>query len=216
MVEILVRGEAALRAVAERATVTVHSRWQADSPDEAMSAVTAAHAAAADRARALAADGAIELWHADRAWVSHHREWVGEGLPQRLVFTASAAVTATFVDVDALGAWIGELGTAPEHEVGGVTWSLAEETERRLASRARELAVEDARTRAADYARAARLGAPAITAIREPSSAAPRPLGKARGGPEAAMLASADGGAPVALSAGEIEVAAVVEVALEA
>ncbi|WP_026374099.1 SIMPL domain-containing protein [Agrococcus lahaulensis] len=216
MVEILVRGEAALRAPAERATVTVHSRWQADAPDAAMSAVAAAHAGAAERARELAAAGAIESWHADRAWVSHHREWVGEGLPQRLVFTASAAVTATFVDVDALGAWIGELGSAPEHEVGGVTWSLAEETERRLASQSRALAVEDARARAADYARAAGLGDPAITSIREPDPAAPRPLGRARAGVEAAMLASADGGSPVALTAGEIEVEAVVEVAFRA
>ncbi|ERG62924.1 hypothetical protein L332_00385 [Agrococcus pavilionensis RW1] len=216
MVEILVRGEAALRAAAERATVTVHSRWQADAPDAAMTAVTTAHAAAVERARALAAAGAIESWHADRAWVSHHREWVGEGLPQRLVFTASAALTATFVDVDALGAWIGELGSAPEHEVGGVTWSLAEETERRLSSRARELAVEDARARAADYARAAALDEPAITAIREPDPAPARPFGKARGGAEAAMLASADGSAPVALSAGEIEVEAAVEVAFRA
>lgn len=210
------RGEAALRAAAERATVTVHSRWQADSPDAAMSAVTTAHAAAAERARELADAGAIESWHADRAWVSHHREWVGEGLPQRLVFTASAAVTATFLDVDALGAWIGELGRAPEHEVGGVTWSLAEETERRLAGRARALAIEDARERAADYARAAGLGDPAITAIREPDLDAPGPLGKGRARAEGVMLASADGGAPVALTAGEIEVEAAVEVAFQA
>ncbi|MCR8671954.1 SIMPL domain-containing protein, partial [Agrococcus sp. HG114] len=137
MVEILVRGEAVERAAAERATVTVHSRWQAASPEDAMAEVADAQRRVADGARELATAGAVESWHADRVWVSHHREWVGEGLPQRLVFTASAAVTATFVDVDALGGWIGGLGTAPVHEIGGIAWSLAEATERELAARAR-------------------------------------------------------------------------------
>ncbi|MGM1030094.1 MAG: SIMPL domain-containing protein [Actinomycetota bacterium] len=216
MVEILVRGEAVERAPAERASVTVQSRWQADAPDEAMGLVGEAHARVAAEARAFAESGAVESWHADRVWVSHHREWVGEGQPQRLVFTASAAVTATFVDVDALGAWIGELGALQVHEVSGIDWSLAEGTERELAARARARAIDDAVTRAGDYAGAAGLAAPAIASIREPEaqSGGPRPpLAKRRG---AELMAASEAGGAIELSAGELEVRAVIEVGFAA
>lgn len=215
MVEILVRGEAVERAAAERASVTVQSRWQADAPEQAMALVAEAHGRIAARARGFADSGAVESWHADRVLVSHHREWVGEGQPQRLVFTASAAVTATFVDVDALGAWIGELGTEQVHEVGGIAWSLAETTERELAGRARARAIADAVARAADYASAARLAAPAITSIREPDAerAQRPPMAKGR---SVELMAATDAGGAIELSAGELEVRAVVEVGFAA
>lgn len=215
MVEILVRGEAVERAAAERASVTVESRWHADAPEQALARVTEAHGRVVDAARAFAASGAVESWHADRVWVSHHREWVGEGQPQRLVFTASAAVTATFVDVDALGAWIGELGSSQVLEVGGIAWSLAETTQRRLGGHARARAVEDAVARAADYARAAGLSTPVITSIREPAAddGAPRLLAAKGRGVE--LMAAADAGA-IELSAGELEVCAIVEVGFTA
>ncbi len=216
MVEIMVRGEAVERAAAERASVTVQSRWQADAPDEAMSLVAKAHARVAAEARAFAESGAVESWHADRVWVAHHREWVGEGQPQRLVFTASAAVTATFVDVDALGAWIGDLGAEQVHEVSGIEWSLADATERELAGRARARAIEDAVARATDYAAAASLASPVITSIREPATGdgGPRPLmAKGRG---IEVMAVSDAGGAIELSAGELEVRAAVEVGFTA
>ncbi len=214
VVEILVRGEAVERAAAERATVTVQSRWQADAPDEAMAQVAAAHGRIAAEVEAFAASRAVESWHADRVWISHHREWVGEGQPQRLVFTASASVTATFVDLPALGAWLGDLGAQQEHEVGGIHWSLAEQTARDLATRARAGAIADAVARAADYAGAARLGAPVITSIREPGTTAPRPPSGAARGIE--LMAASDAGAGIELSAGELEVRAAVDVAFAA
>lgn len=216
MVEILVRGEAVERAAAERASVTVQSRWQADAPDAAMALVAKAHARVAAEARAFADSGAAESWHADRVWVAHHREWVGEGQPPRLVFTASASVTATFVDVDALGAWIGDLGAGQVHEVSGIEWTLADGTQRELGSRARARAVEDAVARAADYARAASLGTPVITSIREPETGdgGPRPFSAKGRGIE--LMAAGDAGGAIELSAGELEVRAAVEVGFAA
>ncbi|UOW00145.1 SIMPL domain-containing protein [Agrococcus sp. SCSIO52902] len=217
MVEILVTGEAVERAAAERATVTVQSRWQADAPEAAMTLVAKAHSRVSAEARAFAESGAVDTWHADRVWVSHHREWVGEGQPQRLVFTASASVTATFVDVEALGTWIGELGAEQVHEVGGIAWSLAEGTERELASRARSRAIADAVARAADYAEAAGLGAPVVRSIREPGVEPPRPLlAKRQRGVESMVLGAADAGGAVELAAGDIEVQALVEVGFSA
>lgn len=216
MVEIVVRGTAVERAAAERASVTVQSRWQADAPDAAMAPVAEAHERVVADARAFADAGAAESWHADRVWVAHHREWVGEGQPQRLVFTASASVTATFVDVDALGAWIGALGAQQVHELSGIAWSLAERTERQLASRARARAIEDAVARATDYARAAGLADPVITSIREPATGEGGPRPAAAKGRGLELLAASDAGAGIALTAGEIEVLAEVEVGFAA
>lgn len=211
MVEITVEGEAVRRAAAERARITVQSRWQAEAPEAAMGAVTAAHQSVVDDAKRLVDAGSAESWHADRVWLSHHREWVGEGQPQRTVYTAAAAVTATFVDLDALGRWLASLGGEQVHEVGEIAWTLTEETERTLARGARQDAVADAVERAADYAAAASLGPVRVVAIREPGLAQPGPSPKARG---VEMMAMADaGGAPVALRAGEVEVRAAVEVA---
>ncbi|SDS48957.1 SIMPL domain-containing protein [Agrococcus carbonis] len=211
MVEITVCGHAVRRASAERASVTVRSRWSAPSAEAAMRAVAEAHERLVADARAHAATGAAESWHADRIWIAHHREWVGEGQPPRSVYTAEAAVTVRFVDVEALGAWMVAVGVHETHEVGGVEWSLTEETERDLAKAARALAIADAVERAGDYAAAAGLSTPTVAAIQEPGTAAqPAPAGKARR--EMAALSDTGGAPPVSLAAGELEVRAAVEV----
>lgn len=210
MVEITVRGEAVRRAAAERARLTVQSRWQAEQPEAAMAAVQDAHARVVDEVRDLVEGGAAESWHADRVWLSHHREWVAEGQPPRILYTAAASVTATFVDLDALGRWIAALGRDEVHELGEIEWTLTDATHRSLAQRARQDAVADAVERAEDYARAASLGAVRIVAIREPGTG-PQPLAKGRA--MDVMMASAPGGGAVELRAGEVEVAAAVEAA---
>lgn len=209
MVEITVCGRAVERASAERATVTVQSRWSAASAKDAMQAVADAHARLVRDAEAHAASGAAESWHADRVWISHHQEWVGEGEPRRSVYTASAAVTVRFRDFEALGGWIGSVGVHATHEVGGIQWSLSEETERERSRAARSRAIADAVERAADYAAAAGLGAPAVDAIREPGATPAEP----RAARSATMaLEAADPGAAISVTAGELEVHAAVEV----
>lgn len=207
--DITVRGGAIERAQAERATVTVGSRWAADDPSVALEVVARAHARVVGDARRMAESGAVASWHADRARIGHHEEWVGEGQPQRIVYTASASATVEFADPDALGAWIGELGTERVHEIGHIRWSLDEDTERELASRARAGAVEDARRRAADYARAAGLGEPAIAELREPgTSTQARPAAKER---MVLAAGAADAAPEIELEAGIIEVRAAIE-----
>jgi uncharacterized protein len=211
MVEITVCGSALERASAERATVTVQSRWSAATPEAAMHAVAEAHERLVSDAKAHEAAGAAESWHADRVWISHHEEWVGEGQPRRSVYTAAAAVTVRFQDFDELGTWIGRVGLHQTHEVGGIQWSLSEETERERAKAARTRAIADAVERAGDYAAAAGLGTPLIEAIQEPGTMAPAPPS-----PKARMatmaMESADGGAAISFEAGELEVRAAVEV----
>ncbi|MFA4841240.1 MAG: SIMPL domain-containing protein [Agrococcus sp.] len=211
MVEITVCGSAVERASAERATVTVQSRWSAPSPEAAMQAVAEAHGRLVTDAKAHEAAGAAESWHADRVWISHHEEWVGEGQPRRSVFTAAAAVTVRFRDFEALGTWIGRVGLHQTHEVGGIEWSLSDETERARAKAARSRAIADAVERAGDYAAAAGLGAPLVDAIQEPGTTTPAPPAQ-RGGMATMRMEAADAGAAVSFEAGELEVRAAVEV----
>ncbi|MCH1883585.1 SIMPL domain-containing protein [Agrococcus sp. ARC_14] len=211
MVEITVCGTAVERASAERATVTVQSRWSAPRPDEAMRAVAEAHERLITDAKGHESAGAAESWHADRVWISHHEEWVGEGQPRRSVYTAAASVTVRFRDFEVLGTWIGVVGLHQTHEVGGIAWSLSEETERERAKAARTRAIADAVERAGDYASAAGLGAPVVDAIQEPGTTPPAPpRGKARMATMA--MESADAAPAVSLEAGELEVRAAVEV----
>ena len=67
-----------------------------------------------------------------------------------------------------------------------------------------------------DYARAAQLGTPRITGLRESETSPPIPFAAPGGGVEAVMIGSADAAGPVELSAGEIEVVAAVEARFEA
>ncbi|WP_306233556.1 SIMPL domain-containing protein [Agrococcus beijingensis] len=211
MVEITVCGSALERASAERATVTVQSRWSAPSPEAAMHAVAEAHERLVTDAEAHEQAGAAESWHADRVWISHHEEWVGEGQPRRSVYTAAAAVTVRFRDFDALGSWIGRVGLHQTHEVGGIQWSLSDETERERAKAARTRAIADAVERAGDYAAAAGLGTPVIAAIQEPGTMPPMPPSPKSRMATMAMEA-ADSGAAISFEAGELEVRAAVEV----
>lgn len=211
MVEITVCGSAVERAAAERATVTVQSRWSAPSPEAAMHAVADAHDRLVTDAKAHEAEGAAESWHADRVWISHHEEWVGEGQPRRSVYTAAAAVTVRFRDFEALGTWIGRVGLHQTHEVGGIQWSLSDATERQRARAARTRAIADAVERAGDYAAAAGLGAPVIDAIQEPGTMPPGPVAP-KGRMAAMAMEAADAGPAVSLEAGELEVRAAVEV----
>ena len=104
MVDITVQGAAVRRAVAERARIEIRSRCTEDAPGAAMQRATEAHARAVAEVRSLETAGAVDTWSADRAWVQHHEEWVGEGRRPRLRFTATATVTARFRDLGREGA----------------------------------------------------------------------------------------------------------------
>lgn len=211
MVEITVCGTALERASAERATVTVQSRWSAPEARIAMQAVAEAHERVITDAKQHVESGAAESWHADRVWISHHEEWVGEGQPRNAVYTASASVTVRFQNFEVLGAWIGRVGIHKTHEVGGIEWSLSDETQRELGKAARTRAIADAVERAGDYAAAAGLGSPVVDGIREPGTTRPGPPSP-HGRMAPMAMAAADAAPAVSLEAGEIEVRAAVEV----
>ncbi|GAA2174701.1 hypothetical protein GCM10009846_21660 [Agrococcus versicolor] len=214
MTHITVSGIGVERAPAERATVVVQTQHRAKHPEEAIRVVSEAHAAIAADARAFVDGGQAERWHADRVVVSHHEQWIGDGKRRELVFDAAASVHVTFGDFEALGAWIGSVATRPVHQVGGIQWSLADETTHALGSRARAEAIADAQRKAADFAAAAGLSQPRIASIREAGlDDAPRfpPQPKAMG-----MRAAAAADTSIELQGSDIEVTSEVRVDFEA
>ena len=203
------------RAPAERATVVVQTQHRAKHPEDAIRTVSESHAAIAAQARAFVDAGQAERWHADRVFVSHHEQWIGDGQRREVVFDAAASVHITFLDFEALGAWIGSIATKPVHQVGGIQWSLADETTHALGSKARAEAIADAQRKAADFAAAAGLSTPRIASIREGGlddgptfRAQPMAMGMRAG------AAAAD--TSIALQGSDIEVTSEVRVDFEA
>lgn len=214
MTQITVSGLGVERAPAERATVVVQTHATAAHPEEAIRVVSEAHAAIAEQARAFVDGGQAERWHADRVWVSHREQWVGDGKRRDLVFDAAASVHVRFVDFEALGTWIGAVATRPVHQVGGIQWSLSDVTDHALGAKARAEAIADAQRKAVDFASAAGLSSPRIASIREGGADEPDRL---RAQPMAAMMRGAGAAdTSIALEASEIEVTSEVRVDFEA
>lgn len=214
MTQITVSGLGVERAPAERATVVVQTQHRAAHPEEAIRVAAQAHATIAAQARAFVEGGQAERWHADRVWVSHHEQWVGDGKRRDLVFDAAASVHVTFVDFEALGTWIGAVATQPVHQVGGIQWSLSDATRHALGSRARAEAIADAQRKAVDFASAAGLSTPRIASIRE--GGAEEPV-RFKAQPMAAtMRGSAVADTSIALEGSDIEVTSEVQVDFQA
>lgn len=215
MTQIIVSGTGVQRAPAERASVVVSTQHRAAHPEDAIRVVADAHAAIAAQARAFVEGGEAERWHADRVWVSHHEQWVGDGKRRDVVFDAAASVHVTFVDFEALGAWIGSVATNPVHQVGGISWSLSDETRHALGSAARAEAIADARRKAADFASAAGLPSPRIASIHE-GGVPDAPLFKPQAMAMGMRAGSAASEPSIDLQGSEIEVTSEVRVELQA
>lgn len=214
MTQITVSGLGVERAPAERATVVVQTQHRAAHPEEAIRVVSEAHAAIAAQARAFVDGGQAERWHADRVWVSHQEQWVGDGKRRDLVFDAAASVHVTFVDFEALGTWIGAVATRPVHQVGGIQWSLSDATSHELGSKARAEAIADAQRKAVDFASAAGLSSPRVASIRE--GAADEPM-QFKAQPMGSMMrGSAAADTSIALEGSDIEVTSEVRVDFQA
>jgi len=114
-------------------------------------------------------------------------------------FTAANAVEVRVRDLDALGAVLDAVVRAGANDIRGIRFGLADETA--ALDRARELAVADARRKAALYAAAAGLTLGPVIEMAEQGAAEPWP----RPMMEASMAADA---APVPVAGGEMTVSA--------
>ena len=157
--------------------------------------------------------GPVTWWSTKHVATWSHRPWNQEGKQLPLVHHASVGIEVKFRDFGALTRWVGRHA---EHTAGftldGVEWALTEARKKELARDARARAVQDAATRAQEYADALGLGAVRPVALADAGMLGEGLHPQAQAAMAFARGAAAkDSGGELALSPDDIEVTAVVD-----
>jgi len=199
---ITVRGEHTSTHPAEQATVLVSAQF--DGPDREQAIESATVAASEVRASfdevADRNPTAIVRWSSDSLRVWAERPWNNEGAQLPLVFHAVVDISVVFGDLGAVAPWLRRSAGTDGVSVSSIAWDLSEESRRAAVAAARVHAVEDAASKAADYARA--VGLTRVTAVAVADSGmldgagehAPQPVME-----RTAMTTRFDGSDPLAL-----------------
>lgn len=153
-VDITVRGQHEVAALAQLGTVQARVHLRRASAQEAMAAVADAargrHASL--EAQHDPAAGPVVSWSGDQVLTRVER-YDDDGERRRVpAHHAHALVVATFSDHEALGRWLTESAAVEGFEVDRVTWDLTAERRALLEREARTAAVEAAVRQARDYA----------------------------------------------------------------
>jgi uncharacterized protein len=214
MTRIAVEGQAKRTHPAERGTVNLHVAFSGTLRNDVVEQVGRTHAILVEQAKAHVAAGAAERWDSAsvHSYVSDDRVKSSEsGGKQRVRrFRASARLSVTFLDFEALSTWLADIMDVDGVGIDWMSWTLTDETRKALQAEARVEAAEETVVRAQSYADALGLGPVTPVAIYE---AGLRGGGDGGGGnaPMYAMRASADmggagGGAHVELQPRDIDV----------
>lgn len=209
-VEINVRGAHSVTLPPELGTVHVTLALEGPAPEPVFRAVTAALAEvkASLEARHHAERGPVTQYSVDQVRMGSHRPWHKDGKKLPLVHSASVTVEATFADFGVLATWVASVAGVEGLSISHLGWDLTDSRRLEVERVTRQLAVQDARRRAQDYADALDLGAVRVRSISDPGLNRPAPM------PRAAMLAQAapPGGAEeFSLRPQDVDVAADVE-----
>jgi uncharacterized protein YggE len=200
---ITVSGMGEVTVVPDMAHVSVGAQSEAATADEALSATSAAVAAALEVLKAAG----IEERDLQTSGISLSPRMVwpadGNGAPRVDGYVASNQITVRVRDLTALGDVLDAVVKSGANTLGGVSFGLSEP--RAAEDAARRAAVEDARARAELYAAAAGVTLGPVQQIAEDAFA--QPMARMMAAPEAAM---ADAAPPVA--PGELTVSARVQV----
>lgn len=169
-VEIRVRGSHTSVQPPERATVRAAVSF--DGPDAepvfeaAAAALSLVGASVADRHHPKR--GPVTGYTVEAVRTGAHRPWNADGRQLPVVHTATATLTATFIDFDELARWVAQSASVEGLSINSVDWDLSEVKRRKAERIARQKAVRDAARRAQDYADALGLGSVAVSAINDP------------------------------------------------
>jgi uncharacterized protein YggE len=159
--EITVRGSFAAFQQPERATVHAHISYDGADPESVYDRVARDLETVKASVTPLhdAERGPVTSWSAQqlRTWSSRPWNQDGEQLP--LVHHAGVDVAVEFLDFHALSRWVGEHVAGTEgFAVSSVGWALTKKRHDELSREVRSAAVQDAVSRAQQYADALGLG----------------------------------------------------------
>ena len=212
MTRIAVEGQATRTHPAERGTVNLHVAFSGTLRNDVVDQVARTHTILVDQVKAHVSTGAAERWDADsvHSYVYDDRVKSSQaGGKQRIRrFRASARLSVTFRDFEALSTWLADVMDVDGVEIDRITWNLTDETRKALLAEARIEAAEETAVRAQSYADALGLGPVSPVAIYE---AGLRGGGNGGGNTpmyamRAGMTADAGGGAQVELQPRDIDV----------
>ncbi|WP_454854240.1 SIMPL domain-containing protein [Promicromonospora soli] len=212
MTRIAVEGQATRTHPAERGTVNLHVAFSGTLRNDVVDQVARTHTILVEQARAHVSAGAAEKWDSDsvHSYVYDDRVKASQaGGKQRVRrFRASARLSVTFRDFEALSTWLADIMDVDGVEIDRISWDLTDETRKTLLAEARIEAAEETAVRAQSYADALGLGPVAPVAIYEAGL-----RGGGNGGGNAPMyamrasaMADAGGGTQVELQPRDIDV----------
>jgi len=209
---------------AERATVHISAAFDGPKRDDVFARATQAAADATALITPLndPEKGPITWWSSDRVNVWSDRPWSNDGKRLPLVFHATIGLQAKFNDFDALSRLIEQLAVMDGVNVGGIDWDLTDDRRTAVIADVRRDAIADAVQKAATYASASGLGAPAIIAVADPGMLGDGSSGGGIGPAPYERMAfkaqamDAAGGASLNLSPQQIQVSSNVDVRFSA
>jgi len=214
--QVTVRGSYSAFLPPERATVHATVGLEGPTLAPVYDGVVRALAAVSDSVAELHRPeaGPITWWSTTRIATWSRRPWNKDGKQLPLVHHASVGVKVKFSDFEALADWLrGHVGQTSGFHVERIEWALTELRKQGLTREVRARAVEDARSRAQEYADALDLGAVTPTEIADagmlsgrvsPESSATAAYAR-KGGP------GGGGDADLALVPEDIEISAYVD-----
>ncbi|WP_438854919.1 SIMPL domain-containing protein [Agromyces sp. M3QZ16-3] len=176
---IAVTGRAEERVDPELGAVSLAVASSGADRDHVLASVGDTHERLLAAIREQESAGALESWSAGQLRVWSHRPWNDQGRRLPLVHQASADVEVVFRDLDALGAWVGPISATADVTVQGIDWRLTDVTRDRVQEAAQRAAIADAVRKAAVYAEALGLGAPAPTELADHGMLQAQPIPRA-------------------------------------
>lgn len=171
MTRIAVEGQAKRTHPAERGTVNLHVAFSGTLRNDVVEQVAATHTILVEQAKEHVSGGAAERWDSEsvHSYVYDDRIKSSQaGGKQRVRrFRASARLSVTFRDFEALSTWLADIMDVDGVEIDRLSWTLTDETRKALQAEARVEAAEETAVRAQSYADALGLGAVAPVAVYE-------------------------------------------------
>lgn len=208
---ITVAGTGRIRRTPERAKVRIGIGFEGSKRDSVLAATRAAHESlTGSLVTILHPDGGPVIdWTSEDIRVWGQRPYSPDGSRLPVEFHSAVFVDAEFGDFEALSEWIDVVSIGDGIAVDGIEWTLSPETEATLQREVRQAAIQDALTKAREYADA--LGLAAVTTLSLSDPGLLDDAGASAGGPGLmAMAKSARGGGGVELRPSAIVVEATV------
>lgn len=182
---ITVAGHAEREFAPNRCTVAVRVHADGATREQAADPVAAAVATVTGLVTELRdRDGSpVKRWTFDQVRHSRHRPYDSEGRTRPWQYTSAAAITVTFREFDAIGAFVDKVSGIDSVTVSGLHWWITRKTQQKRVAQVRDLAVQNALDKAKGYTkslgystfRAIAIADPGMLGLQTPPS--PYPVG---------------------------------------